>query len=63
MEKEKLLEYISKEIKAGRNVDLDYVINQIPYKIRFQKQDFEKGIKTSELVEPKVGLLYHCVKK
>ena len=31
MEKEKLLEYISKEIKAGRNVDLDYVINQIPY--------------------------------
>jgi len=36
MEKEKIIEYISKEIKEGRNVDLDYVINQIPYKIRFQ---------------------------
>ena len=50
MEKEKLLEYISKEIKAGRNVDLDYVINQIPYKIRFQKQDFEKGINIPSII-------------
>jgi len=50
MEKEKLLEDISKEIKAGRNVDLDYVINQIPYKIRFQKPDFEKGINIPSII-------------
>ena len=50
MENEKLLEYISKEIKEGRNVDLDYVINQIPYKIRFQKPDFEKGINIPSII-------------
>lgn len=50
MENEKLLEYISKEVKEGRNVDLDYVINQIPYKIRFQKPDFEKGINIPSII-------------
>ena len=50
MNKEALIKFISQEIQAGRNVDLEYTINKIPYRIIIQKPDYENGINISSIV-------------
>jgi hypothetical protein len=44
MNKEELIIYISNELNHGRDVDLEYIINGIPYKIKFLANDINKGI-------------------
>lgn len=44
MNKEELIIYISNELNHGRDVDLEYIINGIPYKIKFLVTDINKGI-------------------
>ena len=50
MNKEALIKFISQEIQSGRNVDLEYTINQIPYRIIIQKPDYENGINISSII-------------
>lgn len=44
MNKEELIRYISNELNYGRDVDFEYQINGIPYKIKFLASDMERGI-------------------
>lgn len=44
MNKEELIRYISNELNYGRDVDFEYQINGIPYKIKFLASDMDKGI-------------------
>ena len=50
MNKEELIKHISEEIKNGRDVDLEYTINQIPYKIKFQKPDHDDNINIPSII-------------
>jgi hypothetical protein len=50
MNKEELIKHISEEIKNGRDVDLEYTINQIPYKIKFQKPDYDDNINIPSII-------------
>ena len=50
MNKEELIKHISEEIKNGRDVDMEYTINQIPYKIKFQKPDYNNGISIPSII-------------
>ena len=44
MNKEELIGYISNELNYGRDVDFEYQIKGIPYKIKFLSSDMERGI-------------------
>lgn len=44
MNKDELIRNVSSELNHGRNVDLEYIINGIPYKIKFLATDINKGI-------------------
>ena len=50
MDKEELIKHISQEIQSGRDVDLEYTINNIPYKIKFQKPDYNNGINIPSII-------------
>lgn len=50
MNKEDLIKHISQEIQNGKDVDLEYTINQIPYKIKFQKPDYDKRINIPSII-------------
>jgi len=50
MEKEKLIEHIKSEISNGRNVDFEYEINGIPYKIKILATDKDYGINIPSIV-------------
>lgn len=44
MEREKLIEHIKNEVENGKNVEFEYEINGIPYKIKILASDIENGI-------------------
>lgn len=50
MDKEELIKHISQEIQSGRDVDLEYTINNIPYKIKFEKPDHNNGINIPSII-------------
>ena len=50
MNKEELIKHISQEIQSGRDVDLEYTINNIPYKIKFEKPDHNNGINIPSII-------------
>lgn len=50
MNKEELMKHINKELQDGRDVNLEYTINQIPYKIKFQKTDYDNGINIPSII-------------
>lgn len=45
-----VLRYISSELKNDRDVDLEYQINGIPYKIKFLTADVSKGINIPSII-------------
>ena len=50
MNKKELIKHIREEIQNGRNVDLEYTINQIPYKIKFQKPNYDNDINIPSII-------------
>lgn len=44
MNKDEFIRYVSSELEHGRDTDLEYQINGIPYKIKFLATDMNKGI-------------------
>lgn len=50
MNKEDLIKHISQEMQNGKDVDLEYIINQISYKIKFQKPDYDKRINIPSII-------------
>ena len=44
MNKDEFIRYVSSELEHGRDIDLEYQINGIPYKIKFLATDMNKGI-------------------
>ena len=44
MNKDEFIRYVSSELEHGRDIDLEYQINGIPYKIKFLAADMNKGI-------------------
>ncbi len=56
MNKDELIKHITEEIQNGRDVDLEYTINQIPYKIKFQKPDHDNDINIPSIIAiPMIG--------
>lgn len=50
MNNDKLIRYIYSELKNGRDVDLEYQINEIPYKIKILTADINKGINIYSII-------------
>ena len=44
MNKDEFIRYVSSELAHGRDIELEYQINEIPYKIKFLATDMNKGI-------------------
>ena len=44
MNKDEIIRYVSGELEHGRDVDFEYQINGIPYKIKFLTTEINKGI-------------------
>ena len=48
--KEKLIKHVSEEIKNAKDVDIEYTIRGIPYKIKFLKPNSDKGINIPSII-------------
>lgn len=50
MNKEELIKHVSQKIQNGGNVELEYTINHIPYKILFQNSDSDSEINIPSII-------------
>ncbi len=50
MDKNALIKQVSQEIESGKDVFIEYTINQVPYKIIFQKPDYDNGINIPSII-------------
>ena len=44
MNKEELIKYISNKLNSGQEVEFEYQIKGVPYKIKFLARDTDRGI-------------------
>ena len=55
MDKEELIKKVSQKLQSNRDMDIEYTINNIPYKVIFQKSNSDNGINIPSIIAiPKI---------